>query len=395
VEQWAEVRRLHFVRRLSIHEIHRRTGLHRETIRRALKSDKPPRYERQPKGSKLDPFKDEIQRLLARDPKLPGVVVRERLEALGFEGSKTIVDDYLREVRPLHLKTRTHQRTIYRPGELCQFDLWEPSAPIPVGHGQLRRGFVVVGCLGYSRASAGALVFSKQTEDLLFGVARCLWSFGALPELLAWDRQAGIHAHDGRPTEAFAAFCGELRCDWLFCAPADPQAKGVVERLQGYLETNFEPGRQFAGELDFQLQLDAWFCKANARIHRTLRCRPQDRLAEERQLMAPLPERPPDSDRRWVTRVAPDPYLRFDTCDYPLDPRLAGRRVEVSASQREITAVALDTGELAARHQRSFAKHRMITALEHARTLKGQRRQRRSEPEVERRPLARYDALLA
>jgi transposase len=395
VEQWAEVRRLHFVRRLSIHEIHRRTGLHRETIRRALKSDKPPRYERQPKGSKLDPFKDEIQRLLARDPKLPGVVVRERLEALGFEGSKTIVDDYLREVRPLHLKTRTHQRTIYRPGELCQFDLWEPSAPIPVGHGQLRRGFVVVGCLGYSRASAGALIFSKQTEDLLFGVARCLWSFGALPELLVWDRQAGIHAHDGRPTEAFAAFCGELRCDWLFCAPADPQAKGVVERLQGYLETNFEPGRQFAGELDFQLQLDAWFCKANARIHRTLRCRPQDRLAEERQLMAPLPERPPDSDRRWVTRVAPDPYLRFDTCDYSLDPRLAGRRVEVSASQREITAVALDTGELAARHQRSFAKHRTITALDHARTLKGQRQQRRSEPEVERRPLARYDALLA
>jgi len=321
--------------------------------------------------------------------------VRERLEALGFEGSKTIVDDYLREVRPLHLKTRTHQRTIYRPGELCQFDLWEPSAPIPVGHGQLRRGFVVVGCLGYSRASAGALIFSKQTEDLLFGVARCLWSFGALPELLVWDRQAGIHAHDGRPTEAFAAFCGELRCDWLFCAPADPQAKGVVERLQGYLETNFEPGRQFAGELDFQLQLDAWFCKANARIHRTLRCRPQDRLAEERQLMAPLPERPPDSDRRWVTRVAPDPYLRFDTCDYSLDPRLAGRRVEVSASQREITAVALDTGELAARHQRSFAKHRTITALDHARTLKGQRQQRRSEPEVERRPLARYDALLA
>lgn len=87
------MRRLHFVRRLSIHEIHRRTGLHRETIRRALDSDKPPRYERQPKGSKLDPFKDEIHCLLAKDAKLPGVVVRERLAAVGFDGSKTIVDD--------------------------------------------------------------------------------------------------------------------------------------------------------------------------------------------------------------------------------------------------------------------------------------------------------------
>jgi transposase len=397
VEQWAEVRRLRFVRRLSIHEIHRRTGLHRETIRRALRSDKPPRYERAPKGSKLDPFKDEVHRLLAEDPKLPGVVVRERLAALGFEGSKTIVDDYLREVRPLHLRTRTHQRTIYRPGELCQFDLWEPSGPIPVGHGQLRKGFVVVACLGYSRAGAGALIFSKRSEDLLFGIGRCLWSLGALPELLVWDRQAGIHAHDGRPTEAFAAFCGELRTDWLFCAPADPQAKGVVERLQGYLETNFEPGRRFANELDYQLQLDAWFAKANARIHKTLRCRPVDRLAEERELMARLPATAPDTDRRFVCRVGTDPYLRFDTCDYSLDPRLVGRRVEVRVSQREITAVALDSGESACRHQRSFAKHRTLTALEHARALRELRgeRDRPQEPVVERRPLARYDALIA
>jgi len=75
--------------------------------------------------------------------------------------------------------------------------------------------------------------------------------------------------------------------------------------------------------------------------------------------------------------VAPDPYLRFDANDYSLDPRLGGRRVEVRASQREITAVALDTGELAARHQRSFAKNRTVTALEHARAL----RERRGEPE--------------
>jgi transposase len=395
VEQWAELRRLHFVRGLSIREIHRRTGLHRDTISRALKSDKPPRYERAAKGSKLDPFKDEIHRLLAGDAKLPGVVVRERLEGLGFRGSKTIVDDYLREVRPLHLKARTYQRTIYRPGELCQFDLWEPSGPVPVGHGQLRGGYVVVACLGYSRAGAGTLIFSKRTEDLLFGIGRCLWTLGALPETLVWDRQAGVHAHDGRPTPEFAAFCGELKLDWLFCQPADPQAKGVVERLQGYLETNFEPGRVFANELDYQLQLDRWFGKANARIHKTLRCRPCDRLAEERELMGPLPQRPPDTDRRFVCRVGADPYLRFDTCDYSLDPRLVGRRVEVRVSQREITAVALDTGELACRHQRSFAKHRTITQLEHARALKDRRLERQREPEVELRPLARYDALIA
>src|SRR5688500_19818697 len=43
--------------------------------------------------------------------------------------------------------------------------------------------------------------------------------------------------------------------DWRFCGPGDAQAKGAVERLQGYLETSFEPGRRFANQLDFQLQL--------------------------------------------------------------------------------------------------------------------------------------------
>jgi transposase len=395
VQQWAEVRRLHFVRGLSIREIHRRTGLHRETIRGALRSDEAPRYARAASGSKLDPFRDEIHRLLRDDPKLPGQRVRELIAQLGFDGGKTIVDDYLREVRPLFSPPpRTFRRTVYRPGEVCQFDLWEPRREVAVGHGQIRQAWVVVACLGYSRAGAGALIFSKQTPDLLAGIARCLWSLGALPERLVWDRQAGIHGHDGRPSEEFAAFCGQLRVDWQFCAPADPQAKGVVERLQDFIERSFEPGRTFANELDFQLQLDAWFAeRANVRHHKTLRCRPVDRLVEERGVMAPLPATPPDSDRRWVLRVPPDPHLRFDTCDYSLDPGLVGRRVEVCVSPSEVTAVALDTGELACRHQRSFAKHRTVTDLAHARALRAGRAE--PEPVVEIRPLARYDALIA
>ncbi len=396
VERWAELRREHFVRGVGIKELARRYGIDRNTVRRAVRSSAPPRYQRPAVASKLDPFKDEIHRLLKDDPKLSGVRVRELIEPLGFDGAKTIVDDYLREVRPVFLKLRTHQRTVYRPGEICQWDLWEPSELVPVGHGQLRRGWVVVACLGYSRAGAGALVFSKEAPDVLWGMTRCLWSLGGLPELLVWDREGCLHAGGGRPTESYAAFCGQLPVGWLFCEPADPQAKGCVERLQGYMETNFEPGRRFANHLDFQLQLDGWFEKANARTHKTLRARPVDRLAEEREVMRPLPVREPCLDRRWVIRVAPDPHLRFDTNDYSLDPNLVGRRVEVRVSQREIAAVALDTGELACRHERCFARNRTITALEHARALR-ERRGARSDTEVlvEQRPLSVYDELIA
>jgi hypothetical protein len=208
--------------------------------------------------------------------------------------------------------------------EICQFDLWQPRAEVSVGHGQARKGWVVVACLGHSRAGAGVLVFSRETEDLLAGIAGCLQRLGGLPKTLVWDRQAGIHGHGGRPTDAFAAFCGQLKVGWRFCGPADPQARGVVERLQGFAETNFEPGRAFANHLDFQDRLDHWFIKVNARTHKTLRARPVDRLAGELQVMGALPERMPDTARRWVTRVPPDPHLRFDTNDYSLDPGLGG-----------------------------------------------------------------------
>jgi len=117
VEQWAEIRRMHFVLGVSIKEIARRTGRDRNTIRTALRSLTAPKYSRPSPVSKLDPFKDEIHRWLKADAKLTGQRIRELIEPLGFDGGKTIVDDYLREVRPLFDPPRTFQRTIYRPGE--------------------------------------------------------------------------------------------------------------------------------------------------------------------------------------------------------------------------------------------------------------------------------------
>ncbi len=64
---------------------------------------------------------------------LPGVRLREHLAAQGYAGGQTILDDYLRELRPLFDPPRSYQRTEYRPGELAQFELWQPKDQIPVG----------------------------------------------------------------------------------------------------------------------------------------------------------------------------------------------------------------------------------------------------------------------
>jgi hypothetical protein len=94
-----------------------------------------------------------------------------------LDRAQTIVDDYVREARPLFVPARAYQRTVYRPGEICQFDPWQPSRPIPVGFDR-PAGSVVIAWLGYSLAGAGALLFSKEAPDILWGVGRCLWAPG-------------------------------------------------------------------------------------------------------------------------------------------------------------------------------------------------------------------------
>lgn len=84
VEQWAEIRRMHRVERLSIREIGRRTGLHRKTIRRALAAETPPRYSRRSTVSKLDPFRDWICGQLRSDPAIQSLRLREMAAELGL-----------------------------------------------------------------------------------------------------------------------------------------------------------------------------------------------------------------------------------------------------------------------------------------------------------------------
>ena len=179
---------MHRVERLSIREISRRTGLHRKTVRRALARDDAAAGTRgrRPGRSSIRSRTGSASSCEA-DPTIQSLRLREMAGELGYEGGKTIFDDYVREVRPRFLVKRTFQRTIYRPGELVQCDLWEPRELVPVGHGQTRRGWVVTAELCWSRVIAGR-------ADLLQAGAGHPLGPGSLPRA---DRRAAGEARLG------------------------------------------------------------------------------------------------------------------------------------------------------------------------------------------------------
>ena len=132
--------------------------------------------------SKLDPFKEEIHELLrARSEAARGQGPRaDRAAGLRWAARRSSMTICARCARcscaadvsahDLSARRDLPVRSVAALGAMCR----SVTA---------RRGGAMSSsrCLGYSRVGAGALIFSKQAQDVLWGIARCLWSFGALP----------------------------------------------------------------------------------------------------------------------------------------------------------------------------------------------------------------------
>lgn len=397
MEDWAEIRRLHLAEGIPIKEIARRLGLARNTVREAVRSPTPPRYVRRSGGSAVDRVEPEIRRLLSAHPRMPATVIAERM---GWTRGLTILKARVRDLRPVYLPPDPAGRTTYRPGELAQWDIWFPAADIPIGPDRVAQLPVLMGVAGYSRWMVGHMIPSRERHDLLLGHLACLVDLGRVPRASVYDNEGAIGRwRRGVPqlTHEFQAFRGTFGMGVVLLRPGDPEAKGLVERANGFLETSFLPGRRFGSAADFNGQLGSWLVRANQRHHRIIGCRPADRIAEDRAAMLPLPPVLPDPAFRASTRLGRDHYVRVLSSDYSVHPRAIGRRVEVRADLDFVTVTC--AGEPVAQHRRSLVPHQVLTDPAHTIARAHLRDERRAleagrpEPDVEVRDLAVYDRL--
>lgn len=400
IEDWAEIRRLHRAEGVPIKEIARRLGVARNTVRAALASDRPPRYERKPRGRVVEAYEAQIRGLLAEYPRMPAPVIAERI---GWPYTLNPLRIRLREIRPEYAGVDPVDRVSYEPGSVTQCDLWFPEARMPVGRGQERVFPVLVMTLGFSRFTAAVMLPSRQGGDLLSGMWSLISQMGRVTKTLVWDRESAIGG-TGKVTAAAAAFAGTLATRIQLAPPRDPEYKGMVERMNGFFETSFLPGRTFTGPADFNTQLTGWLERANARTVRSIGGRPVDLFETDYLSMVALPPVSPPVGLHQRVRLARDYYVRVDTVDYSVDPRLIGRFVDVTASPTIVTVCC--EGQVVARHQRSWAKQDVVTDPDHAALAaqlragfaadRRRREQARRHPDghpVALRALPDYDAL--
>ena len=401
VEDWAEIRRLRRSECLPISEIARVLGISRNTVKSALASDEPPKYQRAPAGSVADEAEPRIRELLSAYPRMPATVIAERID---WAYSIRTLSERVRELRPVYLPPDPASRTTYVAGEIAQCDFWFPDVEVPVGYGQVRTATqlpVLTMVCGYSRWASAGLIPTRTAEDLYAGWWQHISALGAVPRVLVWDGEGAIgrwRARQPELTAACQAFRGTLAAKVLICKPGDPEAKGLVERFHDYLERAFLPGRMFGSPEDFNTQLADWLVRANHRQHRVLGCRPADRIEADKAAMLALPPVPPSLGWRHSSRLPRDHYVRCDGNDYSVHPVAIGRRIEVTADLGRVRVFC--GGAVVADHARIWAKHQTICDPAHIEAARQLRRQRfdvigpPAHVEVEQRRLADYDAVL-
>ena len=401
VEDWAEIRRLRRAEGLPIKMIARMVGVSRNTVRAALAADGPPRYERKPAGSIVDEVEPRVRELLQAYPTMPATVIAERI---GWTRGLTVLKERVAELRPVYLPPDPASRTGYLAGQIAQCDLWFPPVTLPVGFGQVRRPTqlpVLTMITGYARWLSALLIPSRTAQDLFAGWWQLISALGMVPRVLVWDGEGAIgrwRAGRVELTTECQGFRGTLGAKVLVCKPADPEAKGLIERAHDYLERSFLPGRAFDSPADFNAQLQQWLTVVNARPRRALGCAPTDRIAADQAAMLTLPPVSPATGWRASTRLARDHYVRLDSNDYSVHPAVIGRRIEVFADLARVRAFC--DGRLVADHPRAWAWHQTLSDPEHVAAAKALRSQRVgvlrpvTDPDVEQRSLTDYDTAL-
>ena len=358
-----EIHRLHHEGR-SIRRIARALSLSRDTVAKYLVNPerKKPVVKR---PSKLDPFKDEIARLLAIDPEASSEVIRQRLAAMGFDGCTTILKDYLRTVRPAKKERRAFIRYESPPGEEIQID-WGHFGSLPYGN-TCRKLYCIALIESHSRMLYLEFTHSQRQETLHRALLNGFIFFQGAPKRLVHDNMlTAVIERDGpliRFNDAFLSFLRPFKTVPLACNRGQPHEKGKIEKgAIHYIRHNFWPLRSFRDLADVQSQANHWRDQiANVRVHETTGEKPSLRFRPE--AMIPLPEILPDCRDTQAAKVHTDFSVRFDGNTYTVPPWLIGKQVVVKADRDTVTIYFKD--RTVAVHIRSWLRRERVESPRH------------------------------
>lgn len=299
---------------------------------------------------------DEVKDLVAaRVQDTAGRISAKRLlpevRAAGYEGSDR---NFRRVVAEAKSAWRRDHHRGRRPG------VWVPGDTLIIDWGTLAGLHVFCAVLAWSRVRFVRFAADEKAATTFALLAECFDEIGGVPKTVLADRmgclKAGVVANVVVPTPDYVRFATHYGFKPDFCEAHDPQSKGMVEHLVGYAKRDLMvPMAMTHGPVTDLPAANAhaadWCAEVNAAEHSEICAVPAQRLAVERDMLAPLPSLRlrigPKPTTRKVDKLS---CVRFASGRYSVPNRLIGQTVTLLVDERQLRVVEPVTGEVLAVH---------------------------------------------
>ncbi|MDR0325542.1 MAG: IS21 family transposase [Oscillospiraceae bacterium] len=203
--------------------------------------------------------------------------------------------------------------------------------------------------------------------------------FGGRPVEIVYDQDRVMavseNAGDILYTEAFEAYRQYAGFSIRLCRGNDPQSKGKIERVIGYIKNGFLSCRKYQGISQLNSDGLSWLDRtANTKIHETTKMVPKHVFIQEQKHLRPAPALSAPTPPRTAI-VRPDNVVHYRQNRYavPRGTYAPGRkaRIETDEEKGTVTFYDAETDELIAVHTIRYGKGNHVPLPSNADRFRG------------------------
>lgn len=286
-------------------------------------------------------------------------IYQELVDRFGFTQRYNSVKRFCRALRGR--EPEQFDRLEFLPGEECQVDYGEGALTRHPNSGRYRRPRLFVMTLRYSRRSYRQVVWKSSSEVWARLHEQAFRYFGGSVNYCVLDNlKEGVITPDIYEPQLNRVYGAMLAHYGVVADPArvrDPNRKGAVENAIGHTQATALKGRRFESLEEQNSYLQQWEEKwAALRIHGRAKRQVEEMFQEERAHLKALPL---EGFRYFVEgkrTVGDDTTIQVDSAWYAARPARIGSEVLIRVYERELEIRDLHTLELIRRHPRATRK---------------------------------------
>jgi transposase len=306
VIMWYKVQELNS-KGLNKSQISRELGLDRFTIRKYLKMSESEFFiwnERlRSLPNKLQQYYQFVKNILVQYPYLSASQIEDRLKEsysdLPLVHSKTVYN-FVQKVRMVEniKKKKDHQPRVYQKlpeldyGHQAQGDFGQYHMQTRDNSRKKVYFFVVILC----RSRYKYVYFQEKpftSASTIIAHEKGLQYFGGQPREIVYDQDRVLIADENLGdvllTKEFGSYCNQMDFKPIFCRKSDPESKGKVENVVGFVKKNFLPGRIYSNIENLNTSALGWLERTgNGKEHAGIKKIPYQEWLIEQPYLKPL-----------------------------------------------------------------------------------------------------------